>query len=349
MDASDGAAAAAQICTDIHQRAPFGGAARAPHAAETAFCEENSDDLSPLARQKDMEGESYSSKSLFAGDVEQMGSYRLNSVVEESYGSSKFLANEEGASAQNNVVAVAEESYESRRFLLSSSMASARAKKKRRSRASNKAPIKVFSTDTSNFMAMVHKLTGIPSNVSPFHSALPSPWTPKMLPFNHGLATLDTSALLLSAHSSNCILSSSNSYSAMQALPPQPQLSFASSSMKTASQAGHPPVNLDCMSASYSDLMRSMSSSLTSSSLPRLWEASFTSQKSGGHQLPQNSVNAEDGISGQEPSHQEATMGLNLSTSNTLSRMEMLLGGPDKLSSSSNHGLTNCIAKEELL
>ncbi|KAI5062905.1 hypothetical protein GOP47_0021452 [Adiantum capillus-veneris] len=89
------------------------------------LCEENSDDLTPLALQKDMKGERYNSKSLFAGDGEQMGSSRLNNVVEESYGSSRFLDDEEGASAQNIVAAVAvavavamEESYESKRFLL---------------------------------------------------------------------------------------------------------------------------------------------------------------------------------------------------------------------------------------
>ncbi|MCO5608636.1 hypothetical protein L7F22_062849 [Adiantum nelumboides] len=343
MDASDGAAAAAQISSDT-QKVPFGGAARAPHTVQAAFREENTDGLSPPTRKKDMEGESHSSKSLFAGE-EQMGSSLLKSVVEESYGSSRFPADEEGISAHNNIAA--EDSYESRRFLLSCSMASARAKKKRRSRASSKAPIKVFSTDTTNFMAMVHKLTGIPSNASPFQSTLPAPWAPKILPFNQGLATLDTSALLLPTLSSDRVLSS-NSYSGMQALPSQQQLSSVSSSMKSVSQAGQLPAHLDCVPASYCDLMRSMSSSINSSSLPRLWEHAYTSEKSAAHQLQQKSFN-EKGVSRQEPSHQEAALGLNLPASNTLSRLEMLLAGHDKLSSSGNNVLTSCIAKEELL
>ena len=39
----------------------------------------------------------------------------------------------------------------------------ARMKKRRRSRASAKPPLHVFPADASNFMAMVHHLTGIPS------------------------------------------------------------------------------------------------------------------------------------------------------------------------------------------
>lgn len=70
---------------------------------------------------------------------------------------------------------------------------------KRRSKLTSKTPIKVFSADTANFMAMVQKLTGIPSQLlgSPQTSLLkPLPTRPSH-PSMQGLHTLDTSAFFI--------------------------------------------------------------------------------------------------------------------------------------------------------
>lgn len=130
--------------------------------------------------QKDTEVESYGSSSKLLADAGPNGGEQKKAMAKLGY---SIPAAEEvaGVYAQKNVVS--DESYGSGRFLLSCSMASTRVKKKRRSRATSKAPIKVFSTDASNFMAMVHKLTGIPTNAFPFYSPPPPSASSKLSPY----------------------------------------------------------------------------------------------------------------------------------------------------------------------
>eukprot|EP00249_Psilotum_nudum_P016335 c25772_g1_i1 orf=282-1967(+) len=78
---------------------------------------------------------------------------------------------------------------------------------KRRSRASSKAPITVLSADTTNFRAMVQKLTGIPAPLmqqssihwwgSPSSISVLKPQPTRPTQHIQGLSTLDTSAYLL--------------------------------------------------------------------------------------------------------------------------------------------------------
>eukprot|EP00250_Pteridium_aquilinum_P013884 c21633_g1_i2 orf=386-1399(-) len=262
---------------------------------------------------------------------------RKEAMVEESHGSRGFVAEEggEGGSAQKK--GMVEESSGSRRFLLSCTMASERVKKKRRSRATSKAPIKVFSTDTSNFMAMVHQLTGVPSNS--FYT-LPPPTAPsKLLPFNQGLSTLDTSAMLLPSFSCDRV-SSGNSYSGLQS---QPQQNFNSLCLdvQTSNQA---LANMDVTSLSYSDLMRSMCSA-DSSSLPCLWEASLIKQKSAAHKGQECCMSDREGITRQEVLHQGVTKESTLPVSGNLSRLGILLAAGDKLVSTDAWASSTSIVK----
>ena len=81
-------------------------------------------------------------------DEDEEGRGRGRKVVEDEDEEGRGRKEEEGYAHRNS----------------SESMAGhARMKKRRRSRASAKPPLHVFPADASNFMAMVHHLTGIPS------------------------------------------------------------------------------------------------------------------------------------------------------------------------------------------
>ncbi|KAH7422454.1 hypothetical protein KP509_12G009300 [Ceratopteris richardii] len=267
------------------------------------------------------------------GDELEKRASAMHQTVEESYGSSRVLPEEEGLSGQNTSIGP-EESLESRRALLSCSMGPVRTKKKRKSRASCKAPIRVFPTDASNFMAMVHKLTGISSDITPFHTTYQQAWNPKILPFNQGLPTLDTSTLLLPTSSVHVM--NGMRFPGIQALSSQTQHSSAHSDTNKGGQMGQPLTSLD---------HKSLCRNLNSSSFPCLWESSHTAQKSTGNQQHQIS----EGFSRQDFPRTDMAVGPSLLPSNTLSRLEMLLADQDKLAPSNTNMLTSSISKEELL
>lgn len=181
---------------------------------------------------------------------------------------------------------------------------------KRRSRASNKAPITVLSADTSNFRAMVQKLTGIPATSSPRASASsmqgrpefqfwdssaisilkPQPTRPSSHQSFHGgsLPTLDTSApfLLRGDRSSSAfplparLLPSDNLLQAT--FPSLPFLQASQQKSDSSFSAGEIGLNGSSAStqrsftnaSSASDLKSLLQSNLGSSSasLPSLWD-----------------------------------------------------------------------------
>ncbi|KAH7404777.1 hypothetical protein KP509_15G042200 [Ceratopteris richardii] len=258
-----------------------------------------------------MEGERNTIQPMLAREEETVPT-RVGGVIEESYGSSRFLPHEEGASVENSLVA-GQDSLDSRRQLLSCSVVGTKGKKKRKSRASCKAPIQVFSTDISNFMATVHKLTGISSNVDPFQSTLPPPWNPKILPFNQALPTLDTSTFLLQASFCHPLLNGIN-FPGMQALvsQQQQQLNSACLDVKSAGQAGQPSSSLGCTP---------LCSIVDSQNFPSIWESSCTSQNSTTHQQQQN---PEDILTHKLP-HKEVTINNNIPSSSVFSGLETFL------------------------
>lgn len=167
---------------------------------------------------------------------------------------------------------------------------------KRRSRATSKSPITVLSADTTNFRAMVQKLTGIPTSPSmqrngfqflsnPSMSVLkPCPSRP---PHSiHGLPTLDTSAFLLldgaNSHSqSQNILHSFANYPLLQSARPLSDSSNLDANLVAKLGLNRPHLNPNSLSASATSDLKSFLPSFVGNatnlaasraSLPSLWD-----------------------------------------------------------------------------
>lgn len=243
-----------------------------------------------------------------------------------------------------------------RRALLPGRLEPAKVKRRRKSRATSKAPIKVFSADASNFMAMVHRLTGIPSRT--FHLLNPPPAS-MSLPFMQGPPTLDTSAMLLPRWSCDYISSNNElqklcSFPCLQASSSSSQQHLGSScvDMKSLNQAGQLNAGSDTKFP-LPHLLRNRGSTGSSCALlPSLWEASEVKQRSVTHKLQDNCINGREDTF-RQASHHGITSEVSLSKPRDLSSLETLLAQHDGLASvdawlSSTSVLTSNIAKEEL-
>lgn len=249
-----------------------------------------------------------------------------------------------------------------RRVLLPGRLEPAKVKRRRKSRATSKAPIKVFSADASNFMAMVHRLTGIPSRT--FHLLNPPPAS-MPLPFMQGPPTLDTSATLLPRWSCDYISSSNElqklwrfpclqaSSSSPSPSPSQQHLGSSCLDMKSLNQAGQLNAGSDTKFP-LPHLLRSSRGSSGSSCalLPSLWEASEVKQRSVTHKPQENCINGREDTF-RQASHHGITSEVSLSKPRDLSSLESLLVQHDGLASvdawlSSTSVLASNIAKEEL-